>query len=78
MKRKLVKGCIWSVAVCGSETGTVGKNEGRVVNAFETWSWRGKLQLKWRDRRTNDEDFQRAKEENITFKNLNKTEAPHG
>ena len=25
IKKKLVKSCIWSVAVCGSETWTVGK-----------------------------------------------------
>jgi hypothetical protein len=41
MKKKLIKSCIWSVAVCGSETGTVGKNEERVINAFEAWCWRG-------------------------------------
>jgi len=43
----------------------------RIVSAFETWSWRGVL--KWTDRITNDEVFQRAKEErlllNIFFKN---------
>jgi hypothetical protein len=33
-----------------------------VVNAFETWSWRRMLQIKWTDRITNDEVFQRAKE----------------
>ena len=27
MKKELIKGCIWSVAVCVSETGTVGKND---------------------------------------------------
>jgi len=27
MKKKLIKSCIWSVAVCGSEMWTVGKNE---------------------------------------------------
>ena len=26
MEKKLIKSCIWSVAVCGSETATVGKN----------------------------------------------------
>jgi len=38
-----VASCIWGVAVYGSETWTVGTNEERVVNAFETWSWRGML-----------------------------------
>ena len=68
---KLIKSCIWSVAVYGSEIWTVGKNEERVVNAFETWSWRGMLKMKWSDRITNDEVFQRAKEERL-LKNLKK------
>jgi len=61
MKGKLVKICIWSVALCGSETWNVGKHEGRIINAFETWRWRRTLKIKWTDRITNDEVFQRAK-----------------
>ena len=38
IKKKLIKVCIWSVTVYGSEKWTLGKNEERVVNAFETWS----------------------------------------
>ena len=41
------------------------KNEERVVNAFETWSWRRILKIKWTDRITNGEIFQRAKEERL-------------
>jgi hypothetical protein len=67
MKKKLIKSYIWSVAVYGSETWTVGKNEERVVNAFEKWPWRGMLKIKWTDRITNDEVFQRAKEERLLF-----------
>ena len=52
---------MWSVALYGSETWTLGKNEERVVNAFETWSWRGMLHIKWTDRIMNGEVFQRAK-----------------
>jgi hypothetical protein len=65
IKKKLTKSCIWSVAVCGSDTRTVGKNEVRVINGFETWSWRGMLKIKWTDRITTDEVFQRAKEERL-------------
>jgi hypothetical protein len=32
--QKLIKSYIWSVALYGSETWTLGKNEERVVNAF--------------------------------------------
>jgi hypothetical protein len=68
MQKKLIQNCIWSVAVCGSEKWTVGKNEGRVINEFETWSWRITLTIKWTDRITNDEVFQRAKEERLFLK----------
>ena len=56
------KNCIWSVALYGSETWTLGKSEEWVVNAFETWCWRI-IKIKWTNRITNDEVFQRAKEE---------------
>ena len=36
IKRILIKGCIWSVALNGSATWTLEKNEERVVNAFES------------------------------------------
>jgi len=61
IKKETYKICIWSFALYGSETGTVGKNEERVINAFETWSWRGMLQIKWTDRITNGEVSRRAK-----------------
>jgi hypothetical protein len=34
----------------------------RVLNAFETWCWRRILKIKWADRITNDEVFQRVKD----------------
>jgi len=54
-----------SVAVYGSETWTLGKSEERVINAFETWNWGRMLKIQWTDRITNDEVFQRAKEERL-------------
>jgi len=42
----------------------------RVVNAFETWSWRRMLKIKWAERITNDEVFRRAKEERLFLKIL--------
>ena len=73
MKKENIKSRIWSVAVCGSETWTLGKNEERVVKAFETWCWRRLLKIKWTDRITNDEVFFKGrKKKKITFKNLKK------
>ena len=61
IKKKLIKSCIWSVAVYGAEIWILGKNEERVVNAFETWCLRRILKIKWTDGIKNDEVFQRAK-----------------
>jgi len=44
--------------------------EESVVNAFETWCWRRMLEIKWTDRITNDEVFQRVKEERLLLKIL--------
>ena len=68
MKNKLIKSCVWSVALYGSETWTLGENEERIINAFETWCRRRMLKIKWTDRTTNDEVFQRAKEERKLLK----------
>ena len=70
MKLKLIKSCIWGVALYGSETWTLRKNEERVLNAFETWSWRGMLKIKWTDRIMYDEVFQRTKEERLLLQFL--------
>ena len=59
---------IWRFSLCGSETWTVGKNEERVVNAFESWCWGVMLKMKWTDRIMNGEVFQRAKEERSLLK----------
>jgi len=56
----------------------VGKIEVRVVNVFPTWSWRRMLKIKWTDRITNGEVFQRAKEERIPLNKLKKIDATHG
>ena len=68
MKKKLIQSCIWRVALYGSETWTVGKNEERAINAFETWCWRRMLKIKWTDRITNDEVFQKVKGETLLLK----------
>jgi hypothetical protein len=44
--------------------------ECRVVNAFETWCWRRMLKIKWTDRITSDEVFQRVKQERLRLKHL--------
>jgi len=45
IKKKPTRRCIWSVAIGGSETWTLGTSEQRVVIAFETWCWRRVLKI---------------------------------
>ena len=61
IEKKFTKSFISIVFVYGSEIWTLGKNEERVVNAFETWTWRRMLKIKWTDRITNDGVFQGPK-----------------
>ena len=44
------------------------KTEERLINAHETWCWRRMLKIKWTGRITNDEVFQRVKEERLLLK----------
>jgi len=66
LKLRIIKRCIWSVALYGSETWTLGKNEEGVVSAFESWSWKRMLKIKWTVRITNDEVF-KGRKRKITF-----------
>ena len=59
MKKELINSCIWCVALYGSDMWTVGKNEERAINTFETGCWRRMLKIKWTDRITNGEVFRR-------------------
>jgi len=77
MKKKIMKSCIWNVAICGLETWTLGKNEERVINAFETRCWRKMLKIRWTERIKNDEVFQRVKDERLLLK-IYKIDATHG
>jgi len=71
MKKTLIKSCIWSVALYGPETWILGKNEERVINAFETRCWRRMLKIKWTDRIKNEEVFRKVKKERLFLKMLN-------
>jgi hypothetical protein len=70
IKKELIKCCIWIVAVYGSETWSLGKNEERVINGFEIRCWRRMLEIKWTDSITNFEVLKRAKEERLLLKIL--------
>ena len=52
LKKRMVKAFVWSVALYGSETWTLQKEDIRRLEAYEIWIWRRMMdwaQNKWRD-----------------------------
>ena len=49
----LVKAMVFPVVMCGCESWTVKKAEGRRIAAFELWCWRRLLRVPWTARRSN-------------------------
>ena len=40
LRKKLVECHIWSIALCGAETGTLRKVDQKYLGSFEMWCWR--------------------------------------
>ena len=52
-KVHLVKAMVFPVVMCGCESWTTKKAEGRRIDAFELWCWRRLLRVLWTARRSN-------------------------
>jgi hypothetical protein len=50
LRKKLVKCCIWSLALCGAETWTLRKVDQKYLESFEMWCWRRMEKISWTDR----------------------------
>ena len=55
VKKKIVKTTIWPVAMYGSETWTLRKEETDRLRAFEMWVWRKMEKISWKDKKTNEQ-----------------------
>jgi hypothetical protein len=49
LREKLVKCYIWSIALCGAETWTLGKVDQKYVENVELWCWRRMEKINWTD-----------------------------
>ena len=49
----LVKAMVFPVVMCGCESWTVKKAEGRRIDAFELWCWKRLLRVPWTEWRSN-------------------------
>jgi hypothetical protein len=63
LRKKLVKSYIWSIALYGIETWTLGKVDQKYLESFEMWCWKRMEKIIWTDRMKNEDDLHRVKEE---------------
>jgi len=55
LRKKLVKCYIWSVAIYGAETWTLGAVDQKLLESFEIWCWRRMEKISWTDHVRNEE-----------------------
>jgi hypothetical protein len=63
LRKKPVKCHIWSTALYGAGTWTLGKVEQKYLESFEMWCCRRMKKISWTDRVRNEEVLHRGKEE---------------
>ena len=62
LRKRLVKTYVWSIALYGAETWTVGRDEMRRMEALEMWCWRRMEKVSWTQRVTNEQILERVGE----------------
>jgi hypothetical protein len=70
VRKNLIKAYVWSVALYGSETWTIGKTEEKRFSAFETWCYRRLLRISWTEHITNEEVYRRVRKTRSFLKTL--------
>ena len=55
LRKKLVKCCIWSIALYGAGTGTFWAVDQKQLESFEMWRWRRMEKISWTDHVRNEE-----------------------
>ena len=63
LRKKLVKCCVWNIALFGAETWTLRAVDQKQVESFEMLCWRGMEKISWTDRVRNEEVLLRVNEQ---------------
>ena len=63
LRKRLVNCYIWSIALYGAETGTLGESRSEIPGSLEMWCWRRREKIFLTDRVRNEEVLQRVEEE---------------
>ena len=71
-RKMLLKTYVWSIAMYGCETWTIGEAERIRLEAFEMWRYRRMKNIKWMDRVTNKKVLGRIGERRTLWKSLKK------
>lgn len=71
-KKQFIKTYIWSIALYGCETWTIGKTDRRKIEAFEMWCYRRALKISWTQRKTNEEVLEQIQERRRIWRHITK------
>jgi len=69
LRNKLLKCCIWSIALYGVETWTLQKVGEKYPEGVETWCWRRLEKVRWADH-VRHEVLQKVKEKRIIIQTI--------
>ena len=69
-RKRLLKAYVWSVALYGCETWTIGSADRKKIEAFEMWCYRRMLRIPWVDKVTNEEVLNRVGEERSIWRTI--------
>jgi len=75
LRKKLVKCYIWSIALCGAETGTLRAVEQKHLESFEMWCWRRMEKISWTDHVRNEAVLLRVREQRNILHEISKRKA---
>jgi len=75
LREKLVKFYIWSIALYGAETWTLGAVDQKHLESFEMWCWRRMEKISWTDHVRNENVLLRVKEQRNILREIRKRKA---
>ena len=75
LRKKLVKCCVWSIALYGAETWTLRAIDQKHLQSFEMWCWRRMEKIIWTDHVRNEDVLLRVKEQRNILHEIRKRKA---
>ena len=70
IKKQIIKTVVWSVALYGSETWAMRKEDRKRVEALELWIWRRMEKISYTEHKTNEEVLARVEERRLILETI--------